>query len=147
MLTVVVFGASGDLAQRKTYPALFALLRHGLMPEPFQIIGYARTVMDQAGLHQHLLPSLRKHNPDEMMLQKFLARCSYVTGQYDRDEDFLQLATFMAGQEERIFYLALPPSVFLAVGERIHRHLLTGRTRVIVEKPFGRKESLKYRKG
>lgn len=158
MITIVVFGASGDLARRKTFPALFSLFRHGFLQAPFRVIGYARTVMDQAQFRAKLIPFMGKVDPvkeDPQLLDRFLGYCLYRHGAYDREEDYLELEkeigrvelehpiadeTVDDGEHTRIFYLALPPSVFIQVARGIHDHLClsTRNTRVVVEKPFGK---------
>lgn len=154
MLVIVVFGASGDLARRKTYPALFALYCHGFLPADFCIFGYARTVLSREAFCAQLLPLLRAGPAgpqDEALLARFLAHCEYVSGAYDQPEGYAALVEKMqtvagrGGAAElfdgvRLYYLALPPSVFVGVSEQVKKHLYSAdcANRVIVEKPFGR---------
>ncbi len=151
MLTVVVFGASGDLARRKTFPALFSLFRRGLLhqhAEDFKIIGYARSHLSLPDFHAKLKEFLNRYvgdKPEE--LETFLKHCEYQQGDYDSDKDFSALekriesfeGTGAAG-EIRIFYLALPPSIFLSVAGSVRKHLCPAQVtvRLVVEKPFGR---------
>jgi len=143
-LSVVVLGASGDLAKKKTYPALFALFSNNLLPPKFVIYGFARSEMDDAKFRS-LMESKLKGNGDK---KKFLDQCHYFHGQYDSEEDFAKLSKQLTEKEEkgngkkanRIFYLAIPPSVFVASAKSIRKSCMTenGYNRVIIEKPFGK---------
>lgn len=156
MLSIIVFGASGDLARRKTFPALFGLFRRGLIQSQctdgkFRIIGYARSVLTREQFQAKLLEFLahKQPQPDEDEYQRdlmsFLEHCHYLHGDYDNDAAFGGLARDLeaseddkGGRSKRIFYLALPPSVFLAAASSIRKHLyVSGGVRLIVEKPFG----------
>lgn len=162
MLSIIVFGASGDLARRKTFPALFGLFRRGLIQNQsangnFKIIGYARSALEREEFHAKLLEFLSRQQPqtDEEEFQRdlkdFLDHCYYVHGGYNDDQAFESLARSLEEYEsinstatqqkafKRIFYLALPPSVFLSVASSIRKHLyVPDCVRLIVEKPFGR---------
>eukprot|EP00667_Euglena_gracilis_P008922 EG_transcript_9049 len=146
-LTIVVFGASGDLAWKKTYPALFELWGMGLLPRHAHIVGFARSHME----HGKFLDRISaKFKGTKACKAAFLERCKYVSGEYDADAPFQNLAKEMAwletvsspaqGAANRCFYLALPPSVFTAVGANVRKHCMSdsGWNRIIVEKPFGR---------
>jgi glucose-6-phosphate 1-dehydrogenase len=153
-LTIVVAGASGDLARKKTYPALQFLFSKGLLPSNSAIIGYARSALTQGQLHDSLRPFLKG---DDEECGAFLSLCSYVQGTYDTPEGFAALRRAVAERESkafqcpsaRLYYLALPPSVYPAVCERLRRDVDDRLplpcaedsdcwVRVIVEKPFGR---------
>lgn len=153
MLVIVVFGASGDLARRKTYPVLFSLYRHNFLPEEFCVYGYARSKLSREQLHERLRPFLLKaatgRTEQETLLPRFLEKCEYVSGAYDRPEGYCQLKDILgalpAGPEHpfsniRLYYLALPPTVFVPVARNIRHHLYNTRVqnRIIIEKPFGR---------
>lgn len=144
---IVVLGASGDLAKKKTFPALFGLFRNSYLPSGVKIIGYARTKMD----HEEFLKRVRSHiktptKEMEQQLDKFSGICTYVSGQYDQDESFQELEKHLQelekGQKEtnRIFYMALPPSVFIPVSEHLKKNNYpkSGIARIVVEKPFGK---------
>mmetsp|Transcript_201 Transcript_201/g.279 ORF Transcript_201/g.279 Transcript_201/m.279 type:complete len:521 (+) Transcript_201:104-1666(+) len=156
-LTVTVLGCSGDLAKKKTYPALFALFAHHHLPPRTTILGYARSTMDNLSLRAQLRGYLK--GPAEVV-SAFLEICFYQAGQYSSGDDdkgeavFGKLAERIAGFEaqhcgsvgnavgHRIFYLALPPSVYPPVCANIKEACMSpsplGWTRVVVEKPFGR---------
>lgn len=148
-VTVIIFGASGDLASKKTFPALFGLFAENLLPSSVRIVGYARSDLSSEKFISKLTSYLPK-NASKAKLDEFIARSQYVRGQYDADKDFQHLDTVLRGIEKedssqgipsRLFYLALPPSEFAPVGAKIKKHCyLTpeeGRFRVIIEKPFG----------
>ena len=149
ILSICVFGASGDLAKKKVYPAIFALFYEGHLPEDFVVFGYARSGMTTAEFTDKIRSSLpcrisAKGDCSEHV-EKFLERCSYQAGQYDDPEDFKKLAVAMKEKEGskkamRVFYLSIPPSIFVPVAQNAARHVSSdsGETRVIVEKPFGR---------
>eukprot|EP00951_Prasinocladus_malaysianus_P026062 scaffold230199_cov48-Prasinocladus_malaysianus.AAC.1 len=83
-LTVVVLGASGDLAKKKTYPALFELYRAHFLPENLAVIGYARSSLSDEDLRAKIKGFL---SGDEGTINQFLSMCTYVSGQYDGDLD------------------------------------------------------------
>ncbi|GAX74483.1 hypothetical protein CEUSTIGMA_g1932.t1 [Chlamydomonas eustigma] len=149
-LSVVVVGASGDLAKKKIFPALFALYYEGLLPEEFQIFGYARSKMSDTDFRDLISSTLTcRIDAAEKCgdaQEKFLKRCFYQAGPYDDSSGFAQLNTKMSEQEvskpraNRMFFLSIPPNVFIAAagGAAEQCSSKTGWTRVIVEKPFGR---------
>ncbi|KAK9466804.1 glucose-6-phosphate dehydrogenase [Lipomyces arxii] len=143
---IVVLGASGDLAKKKTYPALFGLYRYGLMPKDIKIVGYARTKMSEEDYHKRISQYIKLPNETvETQLKEFIAMCTYVSGQYDQDEGFQSLTAHMKEIEgskkecHRLFYMALPPNVFTTVAQHIKRNCYpeSGSARIIIEKPFG----------
>lgn len=146
---ITVFGASGDLSKKKTFPALFGLFREGYLHPSTKIIGYARSKLSDDDLKEKIKPHLKKPNgaEDDQKVEKFLSLVSYVAGPYDSDEGYLELKEAIELYEKensvqephRLFYLALPPSVFVTVANQIKKlvYAANGITRVIVEKPFG----------
>jgi len=140
----VVFGASGDLAKKKIYPTLWALFRDGLMPQGTKIFGYARSKMTVSQLRERCEGTVKAKEGEEEMLEQFWTSNFYVAGSYDTQRDFEMLNQEMSGVEKghanRLFYLALPPSVFKPVTSMLKAACMsqTGWTRVIVEKPFGK---------
>lgn len=81
-----VLGASGDLAFKKTFPAIFALLKHGLLPPSVQVVGYARTKMDLPRFRVRATSRITARKGDEAHLEAFTGMLSYVSGQYDKAE-------------------------------------------------------------
>ncbi|KAK9317344.1 glucose-6-phosphate dehydrogenase [Lipomyces starkeyi] len=143
---IVVLGASGDLAKKKTYPALFGLYRYGLLPKNVKIVGYARTKMDDADYKKRISSYMKTPTETiETQLKEFLAMTSYVSGQYDQDEGFISLTKHMEELEGdveeryRLFYMALPPNVFIPVAQHLKKNCYpkSGGARIIIEKPFG----------
>ncbi|KAM0072815.1 putative glucose-6-phosphate dehydrogenase (NADP(+)) [Helianthus debilis subsp. tardiflorus] len=148
-LSVTIIGASGDLAKKKIFPALFALFYEDCLPQNFIIFGYARTKMTDEELRETISRTLtcrvdKRENCGDKM-EEFLARCFYHTGQYNSEENFAELDNRLKQKEDgkmsnRLFYLSIPPDIFADVvrcasGKAFSK---TGWTRVIVEKPFGR---------
>ncbi|KAG8100081.1 hypothetical protein GUJ93_ZPchr0013g34453 [Zizania palustris] len=148
-VTITVVGASGDLAKKKIFPALFALYYEDCLPKHFTIFGYARSNMTDAELRNMVSRTLtcridKRENCNEKM-EEFLKRCFYHSGQYDSEEHFRDLDKKLKQHEgsrvsNRLFYLSIPPNIFLDVVKcaSISSSSVNGWTRVIVEKPFGR---------
>lgn len=141
---VVVLGASGDLAKKKTFPAIYALFAQDLLPSNLHIIGYARTKMDEEEFHKRETSNIK--TDDEEKLKKFKEISSYVSGPYDEDSGFQELLKHIKELEgdrktaNRLFYMALPPSVFTQVARGLKKNCYssTGINRIIIEKPFGK---------
>ncbi|KAG6476972.1 glucose-6-phosphate 1-dehydrogenase, chloroplastic-like [Zingiber officinale] len=147
--SIIVVGASGDLAKKKIFPALFALYCEHCLPKNFTIFGYARSKMTDAELRTMVSRTLtcridKRENCNEK-IEKFLKRCFYHSGQYDSEENFAELDKTLKEHEggrvsNRLFYLSIPPNIFIDVVKSASRSASSknGWTRVIVEKPFGR---------
>eukprot|EP00456_Euglypha_rotunda_P062878 TRINITY_DN53073_c0_g1_i1.p1 TRINITY_DN53073_c0_g1~~TRINITY_DN53073_c0_g1_i1.p1 ORF type:complete len:188 (+),score=45.36 TRINITY_DN53073_c0_g1_i1:97-660(+) len=148
-LSVVVFGASGDLAKKKTFPALFSLWSQGLIPENTIIAGFARTELSYDKFTAQIEPFLPKSSSKK---EGFLKRLFYHAGQYKDVADFKALDKELTAKEKeargdkhsdapanRIFYFAIPPDLFAEVGSGVKNGALstTGWNRMIIEKPFG----------
>lgn len=138
---LLVMGASGDLAKKKTFPALFGLFRNRFLPKGIKIIGYARTKMDHEEYLKRVKSNIKTPTKDmEEQLGEFCKLCSYVSGQYDKDESFQELEKHLQGVEKgqkeknRVFYMALPPSVFIPVSQHLRRNNYpeNGLARIIV---------------
>ncbi|CAH01040.1 glucose-6-phosphate dehydrogenase [Kluyveromyces lactis] len=146
---ITIFGASGDLSKKKTFPALFGLYREGYLNPTTKIIGYARSKLSNEDLREKVKPFLKKPNgaKDDAKVNEFLSMVSYHAGPYDSDEGYLELKKIIeefeaekkVDEPHRLFYLALPPSIFIDVCSKLKENLYTesGIQRVIVEKPFG----------
>jgi glucose-6-phosphate 1-dehydrogenase len=144
-VSIVVFGASGDLAKKKTFPALFGLFREGQLPATVKIIGYARSKLADDEFKSRIAANFK--GGDESKIAEFLKLISYISGPYDTDEGYETLKSEMESYEkdnsieksERLFYLALPPSAFTTVASQLKKVVYdpNGTTRLIVEKPFG----------
>ncbi|XP_010435471.1 PREDICTED: glucose-6-phosphate 1-dehydrogenase 1, chloroplastic [Camelina sativa] len=148
-LSITVVGASGDLAKKKIFPALFALFYEGCLPQEFTVFGYARTKLTHDELRDMISRTLtcridqRENCGDKM--DQFLKRCFYHSGQYNSEEDFAELNIKLKEKEggklaNRLYYLSIPPNIFVDVVKcaSLRASSTNGWTRVIVEKPFGR---------
>jgi len=143
----IVMGASGDLAKKKIYPTLWWLYRDELLPKPTFFVGYARSKVSIADILKKAEPFCKVTDAQKARFQEFCKLNSYVAGSYDKDSDFKNLDSELKkrevkGKANRLFYLALPPSVYAEVTACLKRTCMTpsdgGWTRIIVEKPFGR---------
>jgi len=144
--TVILLGASGDLAKKKIYPTLWELFKNeGWIPNNTQFVGYARSKMTVADLRLRVEKFMKVKEGEENKLEQFFAQNHYIAGSYDDADAFRNLDLELKKLEtkaiaDRIFYLALPPSVFTPVSQMIKDHCesSTGWTRIVIEKPFGR---------
>lgn len=148
-VSITVVGASGDLAKKKIFPALFALYYEGCLPKHFTVFGYARSKMTDAELRNMVSKTLtcridKRENCGEKM-DEFLKRCFYHSGHYDSEENFSALDKKLKEHEggrvsNRLFYLSIPPNIFIDAVRcaSLSASAGNGWTRVIVEKPFGR---------
>ena len=149
--TLVLFGASGDLAKRKLFPALLNLRKAGLLPDAFAILGLATSDMTSEAFRQRLHGELPTFLPDlDPAHAGWLGeRVHYLPGDFRSPELYGRLAARLAEIEagaktggNALFYLATPPDFFGDVAERLHAEGLFREEggkwrRLIVEKPFG----------
>lgn len=149
--SLIIFGASGDLARRKLVPAVCNLFQQRLFPEKFSIFGFARTDMDDAAFAKEVRKSIESFQgpiSDENHWNNFAERLHYQRGDYDDAESFRALSRRLAEDarkqgrpDNRLFDLATPPEVFARIvtnlGETDSANIETGWKRLIVEKPFG----------
>ncbi|EKF40912.1 glucose-6-phosphate 1-dehydrogenase [Nitratireductor indicus C115] len=141
---LVVFGATGDLSERKLLPALYQRQRAGQFSEPTRIIGSSRTKLSndefrafaEKAIHEHVA----KNDIEPKELAHFLKRLSYVPADAKSGEGFAELKTAIGDSDAiRAFYMAVAPSLFDDIVGQISKHgLSTATARVIVEKPIGR---------
>ncbi|PVD24608.1 hypothetical protein C0Q70_15092 [Pomacea canaliculata] len=139
----VILGASGDLAKKKIYPTLWWLFRDGLLPPKTYFIGYARSKLSMTDIQKKIIQYFKVKAGEEEKLKEFFKLNEYVSGAYDRIEGFAELNKVLQtkGNGNRLFYLALPPSVYEPVTLNIKAVCMAKGnhwTRLIVEKPFGR---------
>jgi len=134
---VVLFGATGDLARKKLFPALYELAARGALDVP--VIGVARSEWDDERLRGYAEQAIRaKGAVDDGALAGLLGRLSYVSGDYGDQATHRLLVDRLAGARAPLIYLAIPPSVFPSVVAGLREAGLAGYSRVLVEKPFGR---------
>jgi glucose-6-phosphate 1-dehydrogenase len=147
-VSMVIFGASGDLTQRKLVPSLFNLYRKGRMPKKFCIVGYGGTAFTDEQFRTHLEEGLKQFASfkfSEEEWENFASNLGYRQGRYDKAEDFEKLKSMLkdweGGAGDRIYYMATPPGVFpniiaqLAQTGQLAEN--DGWRRVVIEKPFG----------
>ncbi|MCC6299098.1 MAG: glucose-6-phosphate dehydrogenase [Anaerolineales bacterium] len=146
--SIIIFGASGDLTQRKLIPSLFNLCRKGRMPEKFRIIGSGGTPYTDEAFRSHLEEGVKNFASYKFKSEEwadFAPRVFYLSGKCETLADFEKLRDAVAHWEEgpanRIYYMATPPSVFPSIidllGESKQLHEREGWRRVVIEKPFG----------
>jgi glucose-6-phosphate 1-dehydrogenase len=149
--TLVLFGATGDLAWRKVLPAIYNLFRDGWLAEHFAVVGVGRSAMSDDAFRQHVRSGVdqfsRSGPADAATWDQFAAHLSYRHGDLADPNAYAALADRLASLEHtwgadanRIFYLALPPSMFGVVAHQLGQAGLTQpakRVRVVIEKPFG----------
>lgn len=150
--SLVIFGASGDLAKLKLLPAVYALAREKLLPDHFALVGYSRTEMTDAHFRIRVREAVAAaHEVDETLLETLLAKVYYQIGQYDTPADFDALKRRLNELDDqhgtrgnRLFYLSTPPNTFAPIvnclGERrlvVKGYGLEPWARVVIEKPFG----------
>jgi glucose-6-phosphate 1-dehydrogenase len=141
----VVFGGTGDLAERKLLPALYQRQRAGQLTDPTRIIGASRTEMDHDAFRAFARDALKEHvkesELDETEIARFLCRLFYVAVDAKSDRGWQDLKALLDEGKDRIraFYLAVAPSLFGDISTHIRSHgLLSEKTRIVVEKPIGR---------
>jgi glucose-6-phosphate 1-dehydrogenase len=147
-VSIIIFGASGDLTQRKLLPSLFNLYRKGRMPKQFRIVGYGNTAFTDDQFRTHLEEGVKqfasfKYTDEEW--KAFASNLAYLQGRYTDLADFKKLGSFLKGWEvssgNRLYYMATPPGVFpniidlLGLTDQLAEY--NGWRRVVIEKPFG----------
>ncbi|HXG04825.1 MAG TPA: glucose-6-phosphate dehydrogenase [Candidatus Binatia bacterium] len=150
--TLVIFGASGDLTRRKLLPALFALYAARTLPEPFAILGVARTAMSDDEFRRRMREAVAEHGrvqpASETVWERFARSLAYLPGDPRDRAHHDELAAALRAIEERrggpanrLFYCATPPSLYDDIVENLGAAGLSrspdGWARIIVEKPFG----------
>tara|TARA_R110002020_G_scaffold47500_10_gene135086 strand:- start:1110 stop:2582 length:1473 start_codon:yes stop_codon:yes gene_type:complete len=141
----VVFGGTGDLAERKLLPALYHRQLAGQLTEPTRIIGASRSEMDHDAYRAFARNALSQHLKQEELkdedVGRFLDRLFYVSVDAQSERGWDALKALLAEGEDRVraFYLAVSPSLIGDISERIRATgLITKQTRIVVEKPIGR---------
>jgi glucose-6-phosphate 1-dehydrogenase len=134
---LVLFGASGDLAHKKIFPALYAMFRRGRLDVP--VVGIARTKWSLDEFKTHVFDAIgQAGNIDRVSARPFLDMLKYVNGDYNNIETFKTMRSHLGPSTRPLFYLAIPPSMFPTVVESIGKLGCASNARVVVEKPFGR---------
>ncbi|HEY2121691.1 MAG TPA: glucose-6-phosphate dehydrogenase [Candidatus Acidoferrum sp.] len=153
--TVVLFGASGDLAKRKVLPAMYDLAQHNSLGERYAIVGFARTPMTNESFRSmagEAAKTISEVGPiDPIKWNDFASNLYYSHGDYADQNSYAELAKFLQSLDaeknlggNRLFYLSTPPEVYPHIVEQLGRAGLARPTnpnswvRIIIEKPFGR---------
>lgn len=135
---LLLFGATGDLARKKLFPAIYALVEDGFLHVP--VFGVASSKWNHTRFMQHIRDGVQKACPDydPEVLEKLDSMCQLIVGQYETKALYDDIAEHLTTFKTPVIYLAIPPSAFSNVSNGLARVGLTQRCRLIVEKPFGR---------
>jgi glucose-6-phosphate 1-dehydrogenase len=136
---LVLFGATGDLAYKKVFPALYAMVKRGALTVPVIGVAYSQSDLPQlrARVRDSVVQSFGAIG-DEAALDRLISLLGYVDGDYNDPRTFTALLAALGDAKRPAYYLAIPPSLFGTVIEGLGNAALAGDARVIVEKPFGR---------
>jgi glucose-6-phosphate 1-dehydrogenase len=147
-VSIIIFGASGDLTQRKLVPSLFNLCRKDRLPSRFRIVGYGNTAFTDEQFRAHLKEGLKEFASFEYSEEewnRFAPNLVYQQGRYTDLADFKKLGNFLkeweGGSGNRVYYMATPPGIFpniidlLGLTDQLGEQ--NGWRRVVIEKPFG----------
>jgi glucose-6-phosphate 1-dehydrogenase len=135
---LVVFGVTGDLAHKMIFPALYAMVKSGMLDVP--VIGVAFPKWTLARLHKRATDSIERSSgvDDKRALERLLSLLSYVSGDYEDTNTFAAIKDALGKARRPAHYLAIPPGLFETVIIGLGAAGLAKNARVIVEKPFGR---------
>lgn len=157
---LIIFGATGDLASLKLFPAIYELYTQDQLPESFQLIGFGRTALSMEDFQKIFQKSVEaKFGAAAKGLDELLKKVFYFNGQYDSVESFQKLGKYCqeiaAGQSasaindslleadlggiERVAYFSVPPNVFGNIVENLAVTLKKSSSplKIVIEKPFG----------
>ncbi|RYX98780.1 glucose-6-phosphate dehydrogenase, partial [bacterium] len=151
--TIVIFGASGDLTQRKLIPALFDSYVQGLLPKDFAILGVSRTDFTDEAFRKHLEEGITEHaekEGHENQIGEFLKTAYYQAIDTAVPEEYAKVKEKLSTidktchtKDNYLFYLSTPPKLYSVIADALKLQELTkessktGWRRIIVEKPFG----------
>jgi glucose-6-phosphate 1-dehydrogenase len=151
--TLVIFGASGDLTSRKLIPALYSLYLQNGLPEAFAIVGCSRTAWRREDFQERMAQSVQETGGlDTSKWREFADALYYQAVAYDSPKSYKDLHGFLRRLDKehetegnRLYYLAIPPTLYATVGEMLGQAGLSrqgedgkGWARIVIEKPFGR---------
>jgi glucose-6-phosphate 1-dehydrogenase len=142
---LVIFGATGDLSQRKLLPALFHREEQGQIPPSACIIGTSRRAMSHDEFRAFAAKAIESHvkatEAPQEVVNRFLDRLRYYAAEATQDDGWIALDEELADRKDvvRVFYLAVGPDLFGPICDRLGKHgLVTAKSRVVVEKPLGK---------
>jgi glucose-6-phosphate 1-dehydrogenase len=135
---LVLFGVTGDLAHKMTFPALYALTKRGNLNVPLVGVAFPKWSMER--LHRRVTDSIKRSGgiDNQRALRQLLSRLTYVSGDYQDPATFVAIKKALGSAQRPAYYLAIPPSLFGTVIKGLGAAKLAENARVIVEKPFGR---------
>jgi glucose-6-phosphate 1-dehydrogenase len=135
---LVFFGATGDLAYKKIFPALHAMVQQGTLDVP--VIGVAKSGWTLEQLRERARDSIAKHGGgvDDEAFHRLCELLDYLDGDYNDDKTYTELRARLGNAQLPTHYLAIPPSMFPVVVRGLTKSGCANNARVIVEKPFGR---------
>lgn len=135
---LVLFGVTGDLARKKIFPALYAMVKRGTLKVP--VVGVAASRMSTAQLRELARVAINQtiNVDDQSVLDRLLSLLVYVSGNYQDPNTFKELKKALGDNCHPAHYLAIPPGLFATVIKGLAAAGLAEQARVIVEKPFGR---------
>jgi glucose-6-phosphate 1-dehydrogenase len=135
---LVLFGATGDLAKKKLFPALYDMEDLGQLDIP--VVGVASSKWTQEVFRDNVEAAVRarKSNADERIITKLRDEVQLIVGDYNNPETFVELAEAIKGYKLPVIYLAIAPEFFATITKSLADVGITKRARVVVEKPFGR---------
>lgn len=154
----VIFGATGDLFNKKLIPAIFNLFKKNLLPESFLLVGFSRKELSQNNFQKLIEEIILKYYPEvnKTLISSFLGRSIYIQGNFNHQKSYKKLAFFLGYSEKhwqtcanKLFYLAVPPKYYKKILKNIAKNNLhlpcnndnntnEGWARIVVEKPFGK---------
>jgi glucose-6-phosphate 1-dehydrogenase len=134
---IVFFGATGDLAYKKIFPALQAMAAHGTLDMP--VVGVAKSGWDLERLKARAKDSVQEHGGlNAAAFAKLCSRLGYIDGDYGDPATFARLHEALGNAQRPLHYLAIPPAMFTTVAEGLAGADCVKNARVVLEKPFGR---------
>lgn len=135
---LVLFGATGDLAHKKIFPALYSMVEHGTLGEP--VIGVALEDWNTEKLQERARDGIRNTlgSIDEGIFSRLASLLRYVSGDYRNPATFGKLKQSLGDCRRPLHYLAVPPSMFEPVVQGLEKSGTSVHARLMVEKPFGR---------
>lgn len=141
---LVIFGITGDLARKMTFPALYGLERRGALRCP--VVGVASTPMSTQELVQRARQAIEKSGEpvDDAVFGRLARRLTYLAGEVTDPRLYKMLAVQLAAARRPLYYLETPPSLFAPIVDRLDAVGLVGDAHVAVEKPFGHDEASAY---
>ena len=148
---LIIFGGTGDLAQRKLLPAIYNLAHEGALPEQFELIGIARGDLGDEEYREQAREAIERFSrrrPDPDVLKGLLASFHYVRGSFDDEEVFRRISETLTALDQvhgeplnRVFYLSTAPEFYPVVTQQLGKSGLNqapgADVRVVIEKPFG----------